>query len=131
MNIYGKVTNNFIKVILTYTVFLCTKPIAAYKIILRIITFIILIILYVIIITLTILNFMTTVIDQKNHLIEILAITVHMYNLYGLPTVGIPIHEMGRIRDYRCMNWKINSVYVLNYISCIMIFFLCVYTCAL
>ena len=54
---------------------------------------------------------MTTVIAQKAHKIEILVNTIHVYNLYGLPIIGIPIHELGSFHDYRCMKHRITSVY--------------------
>ena len=61
--------------------------------------------------TLLILHFTTIVIGQKSHEIEILVNVVHIYNLYGLPTIGIPTHEIGRIRDFRYIKWRFNSVY--------------------
>ena len=54
----------------------------------------------------------TTVIGQKGHVIEIFVNTIHMYSSYGLLIIGIPSHDIGRIRDYRCMKWKSNSVYI-------------------
>ena len=65
--------------------------------------------------TLLILHFTTTIIGQKSHNIEILMNTVHTYNSYGLPICGFPIHEMERIRDYRCMKWIFNSVLSIIY----------------
>ena len=58
-----------------------------------------------------ILNFTTTVIGQKTLEIEILVNTIPIYSSYGLPIIRIPIHEMGSIRDNRCMKWSINNTY--------------------
>ena len=61
-----------------------------------------------------ILHFITTVIGLKPREIEILVNTVHKYNLYRLPIIGIATHETGRVRDYICMKRIINSVYNLK-----------------
>ena len=37
-----------------------------------------------------------------------------MYSSDGLPIIGNPIHELGRIRDYRFMIWRVNSVHIRN-----------------
>ena len=49
----------------------------------------------------------------KSYEIEILVNTFYMYISYGLLIIGIRIHKMGRIRDYRSMKHRITSVSII------------------
>ena len=55
---------------------------------------------------------MTIFTGQKTHKIKILVNTIHIYSSYGVPFIGILTREIRRIRDYRCMKYRIKSVYI-------------------